>query len=95
MFDRFETFTTTITQINRCIQKIKSHEIGSWGLKGTHVMCLYSLGKKPEGLTAAQLSKVCGEDKAAVSRTISELTEKNFVTSDTDTEKGHIAQNCF
>lgn len=63
MFDRFETFATTIATINRYVQKIKSMEMKTLGLKGTHVMCLYSLGKHPEGLTATQLCRLCGEDK--------------------------------
>ena len=78
MFDRFETFATTIATINRYVQKIKSMEMKTLGLKGTHVMCLYSLGKHPEGLTATQLCRLCGEDKAAISRTITELTEKDL-----------------
>ena len=50
-------------------------------------MCLYSLGKHPEGLTATQLCRLCGEDKAAISRTITELTEKDFVRSEASREK--------
>lgn len=87
MFDRFETFATTIATINRYVQKIKSMEMKTLGLKGTHVMCLYSLGKHPEGLTATQLCRFCGEDKAAISRTITELTEKDFVHSEASREK--------
>ena len=79
MFDRFETFATTIATINRYVQKIKSMEMKTLGLKGTHVMCLYSLGKHPEGLTATQLCRLCGEDKAAVSRTLAELSERGLV----------------
>lgn len=87
MFDRFETFATTIATINRYVQKIKSMEMKTLGLKGTHVMCLYSLGKHSEGLTATQLCRLCGEDKAAISRTITELTEKDFVRSEASREK--------
>ena len=87
MFDRFETFATTIATINRYVQKIKSMEMKTLGLKGTHVMCLYSLGKHPEALTATQLCRLCGEDKAAISRTITELTEKDFVRSEASREK--------
>lgn len=85
--DRFETFATTIAVIHRCLQKIKDREMLPYGLKGTHVMCLYSLGKKSEGLTAAELCGVCGEDKAAVSRTVNDLTEKEYVRLNTDGQK--------
>lgn len=79
MLDRFGTFAITIASINRSIQKIKSLEMKALNLKGTHVMCLYFLGKEPEGLTASQLCRLCGEDKAAISRTLSELSEKDYI----------------
>lgn len=78
MIQRFETFVTSITQIYRCIQKIKRHEMISLGLKGTHVMCLFQLQQHPEGLTAAQLAALCEEDKGAVSRALSDLEARGF-----------------
>ena len=39
MVDRFVRFVTSISQLYRCIQKIKSKEMTEFGLKGTHVMC--------------------------------------------------------
>lgn len=87
MQDRFETFATTITAIYRCIQKIKDRDMTALGLKGTHVMCLYILGKQPDGLTAAQLCDLCGEDKAAISRTVSELSEKNYIKLEVQPQK--------
>ena len=81
MFDRFEKFALTIAQINRCIQKIKSMEMTDLGLKGNHTMCLYYLGKNPEGLTPTELCALCKEDKAAISRTIAELEATGYVES--------------
>ena len=43
-------------------------------------MCLYHLGKHPEGLTATQLTELCKEDKAAISRTLSQLSAKGLVS---------------
>ena len=83
MIERFELFTTTITQIYKNLQRIKMQEMSEFDLKGTHVMCLFELNRNPDGLTITQLSQLCGEDKAAISRTISELAKKNLVTSDT------------
>ena len=81
MIQRFETFVTAITQINRCIQKLKSQEMADFGLKGTHVMCLFQLRQHPEGLTSAQLAQSCEEDKAAISRALSELRQRELVTT--------------
>lgn len=80
MFNRFETFMMTIGQINRSIQNIKNREMEVHGLKGTHVMCLYQLRQNIEGLTAKELATLCGEDKAAVSRSLSKLESKGLIS---------------
>ena len=83
--ERFEAFTTAVTKAYKCIQKIKLAETERMGLKANYVMYLYYLGKEPEGLTAKELSSLCVEDKAAVSRTLADLIEKGFVKpSETD-----------
>ena len=79
--ERFESFVTTVTRAYKSIQKIKNIEMEKekLGLRGNHVMCMYFLGKNSGGLTAAELCKLCNEDKAAVSRTILDLTQKGLV----------------
>lgn len=79
MKQRFEIFVTAISQINRSIQKLKSQEMADFGLKGTHVMCLFQLQQHKEGLTSSQLAQLCDEDKAAISRSISELRARGLV----------------
>lgn len=79
MLNRFESFVTSINQLYRCIQKIKSREMTEMGLKGTHVMCLFYLERHPEGLTAAELCNYCMEDKAAVSRAVNKLEAERLV----------------
>ena len=83
MLQRFETFVSGISRCHRSIQKIKSAEMTELGLKGTHVMCVFYLSRHPEGLTAAELSTLSFEDKAAVSRTLSELRERGYVIETT------------
>lgn len=79
MIHRFEQLTTGVSQIYKNIQHIKKLEMRSFGLKGTHVMCLYFLYSHPEGLTAADLCTLCKEDKAGISRILSELLEHGFI----------------
>lgn len=79
MINRFEMLTTGIAQIQKKIQKIKRLKMNSFGLKGAHVMCIYYLHQNPEGLTAADLSRKCVEDKAAISRILSELEKNHFI----------------
>lgn len=81
MIDRFEAFVSQITVCYKSIQRIKSYEMADLCLKGTHVMCLFFLNRHPEGLTAARLSILCEEDKAAISRTLTELLEKGYIST--------------
>ena len=77
MQDRFERFVVSITELHRYLQKLKELEMGQLDLKAGYTMCLYHLGKHPEGLTATQLTELWKEDKAAISyRTLYYLTEE-------------------
>ena len=79
MMDRFDTFAGSILELNRYLQKLKELEMKPYGLRANHVMCLYHLGKHPQGLTVTELAEVCREDKAAVSRCLSQLLQRGLV----------------
>lgn len=81
MIQRFDAFVSGITSCYKYIQRIKSLEMTEFGLKGTHVMCMYYLRQNPGGLTASQLCGLCAEDKAAISRTVSELKSRGYITT--------------
>lgn len=83
MLNRFGTFVTGITSCYRYIQRIKALEMTEFGLKGTHAMCLFYLHHSDQELTAAQLCQLCDEDKAAISRTLSELEAKGYLSART------------
>lgn len=80
MITRFETFVLSVNRIYRCIQKIKNKEMTEFDLKGTNAMCIITLMKSNEGFTSAELSNICMEDKAAVSRAVSYLEERGLVS---------------
>ena len=80
--ERFQAFVTGISVCYKYIPKIKSLEMTEFGLKGAHAMFLFFLHSHPEGLTAAQLSQLCAEDKAAVSRSLASLLEEGYIVSD-------------
>ncbi len=82
MILRFEEFTRNISQAYKYILKIKSKEMGEYGLKASNVTCLFHLGQHPDGLTATELCEKCMEDKAGVSKSLSLLKEKGFVLQD-------------
>ena len=79
MLQRFESFVTGITMCHKFIQRIKNMEMTEFGLKGAHAMCLFFLHHHPEGLTGAQLSQLCAEDKAAISRTLFTLRDQGYI----------------
>lgn len=81
MINRFRSFVSGVTACYKYIQRIKSMEMTEFGLKGTHVMCLFFLHHNPDGLTAAQLCQLCAEDKAAISRTIATLKDRGYIVS--------------
>ena len=81
MIQRFDAFVSGITSCYKFIQRIKSMEMTEFALKGTHEMCLYYLRQNPTGLTASQLCGLCAEDKAAISRTVSELKSRGYITT--------------
>lgn len=76
----FETFSEYIVELNRCLQKIKELEMNKLGLHAKHTMCLYYLGRHPEGLSPSDLTRLCCEDKAAVSRTLAQLENGGLIT---------------
>ena len=79
MRKRFENFATTISQIYKSIQKIKKYHTQSLGLKGTYVMCLYHLHQASGGLTASDLCRLCKENKAGISRILSNMARDGFI----------------
>ena len=79
MIDRFERFSHAISEINRCWHKIASEEMEAYGLKGAHATYLTALRRHEGGLTAPQLSEICGKDKADVSRMMALLEKKAMV----------------
>ena len=79
MEDLYTNFTLVISKLNKIIQKIKSYEIGKYGLQPIHVSCVYYLCKNPQGITSKELSVLSLEDKSAISRALKTLHEKGIV----------------
>ena len=78
MVNRFEKFSFAISEIHRFWHKIASDEMTKLGLKGPHVVYLVALKRFPAGVTAAELSEMCGRDKSDVSRAIASMEEKGL-----------------
>ena len=91
MIDRFQAFVSGITICYKYIQKIKSMEMTEFGLKGTHVMCIFYIYHSDGSLTAAKLCNLCAEDKAAISRTLVTLQERGYVESGEKKYRAHLS----
>ena len=79
MQSRYEQFAGSVLCLYRCIQKIQRMEMAKYGLKGSHAQCLMAMGRYPQGITAVELCRLSGKDKAAISRTLSELAREGLV----------------
>ena len=79
MITRYELFSSSVATLSRDIQAIERTEMAKFGLKGPHAQCLLAMLRHPLGITAAQLCELCAKDKAAISRTVSELIEARMV----------------
>lgn len=91
MRSKYEQFTASVLCLSRCIQKIQRTEMAKYGLKGAHAQCLITMGHYPEGVTVAQLSRISEKDKAAISRTLSELEKQGLVQKRKDGENAYRA----
>ena len=80
MIGRFEQFCTAIANIQHSVMKIERVEMEKYGLKGPHAQCMLVMERNPEGITAAELCEACEKDKAAISRTLSELEAAGMIT---------------
>lgn len=78
--NRFETFSLTIADIWRSLQKIKTQAMEPFGLKSSHFMCLFFLHYEDKPLTAAEISELSSLDKGAISRSIADLTKAGYVS---------------
>ena len=77
--DRFEGFVGLVTAIEKEISRIKTAELARFGLRAGDLMCIYNLDKHPEGLTSAELARLAGVDRAAVSRVVARLSADGFI----------------
>ena len=79
MISRFEQFVFAVSNISNSVQKLERAEMERYGMRGTYAQYLVAIRRFADGVTAAQLCEICDKDKAAVSRTISEMEADGLV----------------
>lgn len=86
MNERFETFTVLINRISRNIRKIEIQSMSEYDFRSSHCSCLYYLFTLGS-MTAVELCEHCEEDKATISRAVSYLEEKGYLSCDSKSAK--------
>lgn len=89
---RFIEFLKAVSSIEHSIARIKRMEMKAYGLRGADTMVLLEISYHEEGVTAADLSRLCDLDKAAVSRVVRALQEKQFAASDVRSGRKYAAK---
>ena len=79
MINRFVRFSFAISEIDRNLHKIMADEMAKLGLRGPHSVYLVRLNMHPEGLTAAELTRLCDRNKADVSRALADFEATGII----------------
>ena len=80
MLNRFTKFSLLISEIDRCWHKLAAEEMAKYELNSPHAVYLNTLyNASADGITSAQLSELCGKNKADVSRMVAILEKKGLV----------------
>jgi len=90
MLDRFIKFSYLIASIHKSVQKILSDEMGKYGLKGAYAQYLITLYKSEEKMTLVELTEKSDNDKAAVSRAVTDMIEKGLVEKENNSYRAGL-----
>ncbi len=95
MMSRFEQFASSIAGIYRHIQKIERDEMVRYGLKGSFAQYLLAIARHEGGVTSVELCDICGKDKAAISRVVCEMEERELIFRKTLGDHRYRAKLCL
>ena len=90
--DRYEAFNNLIYAALKSMQKIKHKGMLPYGLSSTHTICIRRLYENQSGVTRAQLAKLCMIDKAQISRIVTELEEKGYLSESGESKANYRAK---
>ncbi len=77
--ERFMHFVNLIDGIHKSIQKMRSENAATFGIKSVHIFWVYELLAHPEGLSATELAENSNIDRSLISREISALEANGFI----------------
>ena len=79
MIERYEKFSSIISEIQKKLHKLATDEMKKFGLRGSWAKYLIAMKIHNEGVTAGQLCTICDRNKADVSRAMAELEAEGLV----------------
>lgn len=82
MLTDFEKLSLGVHELYLSMHKCEAKQMQKYGLRDAYVKYLVAILHTPEGLTISQLCEICDQDKAAVSRAVSELVGREFIRRD-------------
>ena len=82
MLTGFEQLSIGVHELYLTMHRVETKQMEKYGLRGAYVKYLVALLHTPDGLTISQLCEICDQDKAAVSRAVSELVGREFIWRD-------------
>ena len=72
--ERFAEFSGLVDSAYKSLRRAQGKYTRSFGLRSMHVACMLRLLDAGRGLSATELSELCGVDRAQISRVVGELT---------------------
>ncbi len=85
--ERFSEFTLLVSGAYKSLRRAQEKYTKVFGLRSVHVACMLHLLEAPDGLSAAELSRLCGVDRAQISRVVAELAADGLIDGAAPVEK--------
>ena len=77
--EKFNEFTGLVSRAYKALHRVQERYMRDFGLRSVHVSCLLRLLDAPDGLSATELSALCGVDRAQISRVTADLASRGLV----------------
>lgn len=84
---RFDMFAIALTKSQKDFTRIMKNAMQEEDLKHIDAICIRTIAYIDGGVSASELCKMCFYDKALISRTLSELSAKGYITRNPEDEK--------
>ena len=78
--ENYRLFSLYLSHLKKSVDTLEARFGERFFIKGVHPFWIYELSRYPEGLTAAELAKLCDVNRSLVSREMPILVDQGIVT---------------